>query len=78
MTLEEAIEEANSRSTNFNLNYYVHKWNDGYAIAPTSYVKKFPNIEYVYSTGGDLDKEWIFGYDKVTNKRKHMISLIKK
>ncbi len=50
MTLKEAIEEANSRPRNSNLQWYVCEWNDGYCINPSSYMKRFPDVKYVYST----------------------------
>lgn len=61
MTIKEAIKEANNRPINSNLNYYVSKWNDGYILHPTSYIKRHPDTLYDYST---LKKQ----NDKIINR----------
>ena len=50
MTLKEAIKEVLKRPRNSNLEFYICKWNDGYIIHSTSYMLRFPDTVYVYST----------------------------
>jgi hypothetical protein len=52
MTKKEAIRLANSKPRNRKLQYYVIKWNGEYAIAPSSYIERNPDVEYVYVTSG--------------------------
>lgn len=54
MTKKEAIKEANSRPRNAVLQWYVCKWNDGYCINSSSYMKRFPDTPYVYKTPGNI------------------------
>ena len=56
MTLDEAIKEANNRPTNQNLNYFVCKWNDGYCVNSSAYMKRNSHIEYVHSTENKISK----------------------
>lgn len=56
MTLDEAIKEINIRPVNQNLNYFICKWNDGYCINLSSYMKRNPHIEYIYSTENLISK----------------------
>ena len=73
MNLNEAILEANSRSRNINLQWFVSKWNDGYIIHSTAYMKRFPDTEYVYTTGtGNISIEWTLKIDN-HGKTKHII-----
>lgn len=76
MTLKEAIIEAESRSRNVNLHWFVSKWNEGYIIHSSNYMKRFPNTEYVYSTG-QLNKFWDIVYDKDLRRFIHVIKKIK-
>lgn len=50
MTLEQAIEIARKKPTNENLHWFVGKWNDGYIIYSSTYMKRNPGVKYVYST----------------------------
>jgi len=50
MTKSEAIEAADSKPRNENLRYYVCKWNNGYIIHCSSYMKRNPHIKYIYKT----------------------------
>jgi hypothetical protein len=52
LTLNQAIKEANKKPRNENLQYYVCKWNNGYCINSSSYMKRFPDTVYVYVTSG--------------------------
>lgn len=76
MNLREAKKEANSRSRNANLQWFVSKWNKEYIIHSSSYMKRFPNTEFVYSTGV-LNQVWDIHYDKEEKKFKHVIKKIK-
>jgi hypothetical protein len=74
MTLEEAIKEVNTRSGNINHQWFIAKWNDGHIIHSTSYMKRFPNTEYLYTTGdGNLEKSWYVEFDKEEKRFKHRI-----
>jgi hypothetical protein len=55
MTKREAIKLANSKPRNQRLQYYVIKWGRGYALAPSSYMKRHPDTEYVYVTQGEKE-----------------------
>lgn len=57
MTKEEAIELANSKPRNEKLQYFVIKWNDGYAIVTSSYIERNPQVKYVYKTEGIVHAE---------------------
>lgn len=72
MTLEEAIAEVNTRSRNINLQWVVSKWNDGYIIHSSNFIKRHPEVEYVYSTG-DMTRNWELEYNKQEKKFKHVI-----
>lgn len=48
LTKEEAIKLVNSKPKNNWLHYYVCKWNDGYCINDSTYMKRNPNVKYVY------------------------------
>ena len=52
MTLKQAIKIANSKPRNIGLQYFVCKWNNGYCINSTSYMKRFPSTKYEYATVG--------------------------
>ena len=71
MTLQEAITEANSRSRNINLQWFVCEWNDGYCINSTTHIKRF-NTPFVYATG-DINKSWDIEYDKTEKRFKHKV-----
>lgn len=77
MNLQEAIKEANNRSRNANLQWIVSKWNDGYIIHSSSFLKRFPNTIFVYSTG-PIDMIWDISYDKEEKRFKHIIKKQKK
>ncbi len=70
MTLKEAIKIVNSRSRNINLQWFVYKFNKGYAIATSNEVIKH-NIDYVYGTG-DPQKNWKIHTDN-KGKRTHHV-----
>lgn len=74
MTFEEAIKHVNTRSSNINLQWFIVKWNDGYIIHSTSYMKRFPDTKYVYTTGdGNLHKSWYVEFDKEEKRFKHKV-----
>ncbi len=50
MTLEEAITWADSHVRNEVLNYYVLKYNTGYCVVSTSYIKRHNITEWIYTT----------------------------
>jgi hypothetical protein len=62
MTLDEAIENVIDRPRNKNLHYYVCKWNTGYCINTSSYMKRNPHVKFVYSTEKLPDKQATFFY----------------
>ncbi len=66
MTLDEAIKIVNKRSTNINLNYYICEWNGGYIIHDTAYMKRNPNVKFVYSTG-EIKSEQKLKFKKLKN-----------
>lgn len=72
MTLKEAIYECNNRSRNINLHWFVSKWNNGYIIHSSSYMRRFPDTKYVYSTG-PFNQEWYLEYNHNTGKFSHRI-----
>jgi hypothetical protein len=76
MTLRESIKEVNSRSRNANLQWFVSVWNDGYIIHSSTYMRRFPDTKFVYSTG-ELNQVWDLVYDKKEKKLKHVIKKIK-
>ncbi len=53
MSKREAIKLANSRPRNKDLQWYVIKHGTGYSIASTSYIKRNPNVKWVYKTEGE-------------------------
>lgn len=63
MTLEEAITIVNSKPINPWMAYGVYKMNDGYVMASTSFIKRFPDIDYVYMCKGDLFPKTGFNRD---------------
>jgi len=74
MTLGEAIEEVHKRSGNINLQWFISKWNDGYIIHHSTYMKRFPDTEYVYTTGdGNFDKSWYVEFSKDEKRFKHVV-----
>lgn len=72
MTLQEAVFLVNKRSCNINLQWFICKWNDGYIIHSTTYMKRFPNTNYVYSTGS-LNKKWDVVYSPTEKRFKHIV-----
>lgn len=50
MTLKQAIKLAKAKPVNENLYYCVGKWNDGYIIHSSTYMKRHPKTEIFYST----------------------------
>lgn len=76
MNLREAIKEVNGRSRNANLQWFVSKWNEGYIIHSSTYMRRFPDTKFVYSTG-ELNQVWDLVYDKEEKKFKHVIKKIK-
>jgi hypothetical protein len=72
MTLKEAKKEVNSRSMNANLQYFISEWNDGYIIHCSSYMRRHPDTEFVYSTG-PLDRTWEVVYSEKEKRFKHVI-----
>lgn len=75
MTLKEAIAEANNRSRNINLQWFVCKWNKGYCINSSNHMKRFPNTKYVFCTG-DTNRIWRVFYDEKEKKTKHIVEKI--
>lgn len=73
MTLKQAIKEVESRPRNINLQWFISKWNTGYIIHCSSYMKRNSHIKFVYSTG-DLGKVWKVVYD---NERKVFTHIVK-
>lgn len=71
MTLCQAIKDANKRSRNINLQWFVCKWNDGYIIHSSTYMKRYPDTKFIYSTGPLLT--WRIVYDLEEYKFKHVI-----
>ena len=53
MTLEEAIIIVNSKGINPWSAWGVYAMNDGYVMADTSFMKRFPDIDYVYTRKGE-------------------------
>ena len=53
MTLEEAITLVNSKGISPWTAWGVYAMNDGFVIADTSYMKRFPDVDYVYVRKGD-------------------------
>lgn len=72
MTLQEAISQVNKRSCNANLQWFICKWNNGYIIHSTSYMKRFPDTKFVYSTG-PLERQWDVVYNSKERRFKHVI-----
>ncbi len=72
MTLKEAIKECDDRPRNMNLHWFVCEWNDGYIIHSSTYMKRFPDTKYVYSTG-PFDQEWYVDYNHNTGKFLHKV-----
>lgn len=72
MTLEEAISHANSLSRNVNLHWFVCKWNEGYIVHSTSYMRRFPDTPFVYSTG-PIYQVWQIVYNTKEKRFKHII-----
>lgn len=52
MTRKEAIEVANSRPRGYDLQWGVYKSNNEYVIAPASFMKRHPDMDYIYITKG--------------------------
>jgi hypothetical protein len=72
VTLEEAIKHANSHSRNINLQWFVCKWNDGYIVHSSSYMRRHPDVKFVYSTG-PLNKVWRVYYSEDEKTFKHIV-----
>lgn len=72
MTFDQAIAEVENRPRNINLQWFISKWNDGYIIHPSSYIKRHPETQYVYSTG-DINRKWFVLYNEKENKFKHFV-----
>lgn len=72
MTLKQAISTVNKRSRNINLHWFICKWNNGYIIHSSTYMRHFPDTEYVYSTG-PLNKIWELEYRKDLKRFIHVV-----
>lgn len=53
MNKKQAIEWANSRPRSYQLQFYVIKWNDVYAVVDSAHMSRHPNQVYVYKTKGE-------------------------
>lgn len=71
MTLCEAIKRAKNYSGNINLQWFVCKWNDGYIIYSSTYMRRFPDTKFVYSTG--KLRTWKVMYDEKQKRFKHLV-----
>ncbi len=75
MTLKEAIKDADSRSRNMNLHWFVCVWNAGYIIHSSTHMRRFPDTKYVYSTG-EL-QSWKVIYNEEERRFKHIVKKLK-
>ncbi len=74
MTLVEAIKIVRELPININLNYYVFEENkDDYVIASTSFIRKHPDIKWIFTTN---EKE--AHKNASLTKKDKMIGLLKK
>lgn len=73
MTLKQAKYFVNNvYSKNINLQWFICKWNSGYIIHSSSYMRRFPDAKYMYSTG-PLEKTWETSYSKEHERFIHKI-----
>jgi hypothetical protein len=74
MTFQEAVKHVNSRSGNINLQWFVCEWNDGYIIHSSTYMRRYPDTKYEYTTGdGNINKSWYVEFDKKEKRFKHIV-----
>lgn len=72
MTRDEAITEVCARPRNINLHWFVCKWNDGYIIHSSTYMRRFPDTKYVFSTG-PLNRKWEAIFSKEHGRFIHVV-----
>jgi len=53
MTLCEAYNRVNSKGMTPWIAYGIIKWNDGYCILGSEYIKRFPDLKYLYIRKGE-------------------------